>query len=235
LEYSVVIPVFNEEGSLRPLQQELHDAMEKASSDYEIIYVNDGSRDSSLDVLKELKGAHPNIRIVSFSSRSGKSAALVAGFRASKGERIITLDADLQNPPDAILDLLEFKDAFDLMMGARRGRRDNFIRRASSRLAAFSRWLILGDTTKDAGCGLRVFRREVLENFLFFRNFHRFFGYIVRESGFSVKDVEIGHRPRKFGEAKYGTFKRGHEGIFDLVGVFWLKKRKVKYNIDREY
>ena len=219
MEYSVIIPVFNEEKSLTSLQKELHETMEKTSCEYEIIYVNDGSRDSSLEVLQKLREDYPKIRIVSFEENRGQSAALFSGFKASRGKWIFTMDADCQNPPEDFLKLLEFKDDFDFITGIRKNRKDDALRRISSSVARFFRWLVLRDSTKDTGCSLRIFKREIIDSITYFKNFHRFFTFLVRAKGFSVKESSVTHRRRLFGKSKYGILKRTQEGIRDIIKV----------------
>ena len=234
MEFSVVIPLFNEEESLTLLQERLHPVCESISGDYEIIYVDDGSTDSSLAVLKQLKQKYPSIKIISFKKNQGQSAGLFAGFKGSQGEWLITLDADLQNPPEEIPGLWQFKNDFDFITGIREKRRDSLLRKLSSRIARFFRQITLKDSTQDIGCSLRIFKRQLFENLPYFKNFHRFFTFLAREAGFRIKEVPLKHNERKFGKSKYTTFKRAREGIFDLIGVFWLKRRLIKYDIKHE-
>lgn len=230
-EFSVVIPVFNEVGSLVLLQKRLNKVMEKVSSNHEIIYVDDNSTDFSLEILKRLRKKYPKMKIVTFNTHKGKSEALLAGFKVAKGKWIITLDADLQNPPEEILKLLEFKNHFDFITGIRENRKDGFLKKVSSKVAMFFRWVILGDITKDIGCSLRMFRRVIIDTICFSRNFHRFFTFLVRMEGFSIKEVYIRHSARKFGKSKYGIFKRAQDGLIDLLRIFWQKKRCINYRI----
>ncbi|MDD5195471.1 MAG: glycosyltransferase family 2 protein [Candidatus Omnitrophica bacterium] len=234
MDYSIVIPVYNEEESLIPLQEKINAAMEPISSDYEIIYVDDGSMDASGEVLRKLAAEYPEIKIVSFKKNRGQSAALAAGFRASAGAWIITLDADLQNPPQEISKLLPFKETYDFITGVRIKRQDGISRKLSSNIARSARWLILKDTTMDTGCSLRMFKREVIGRLPVFKNFHRFFAYLVKSLGFRIKEVNVQHEKRAFGVSKYGNLKRAWEGIFDLCGVFWLGRRLLEYEIKRD-
>jgi glycosyltransferase involved in cell wall biosynthesis len=229
MELSVVVPLFNEEQNLVPLQERLHTVCEQISRAYEIIYVDDGSTDSSPEILKKLKKTYPAVRYISFSKNQGQSAALYAGFKASGGKWIITLDSDLQNPPEEIPRLLEFEDKFDFITGIRKDRKDSAFKKLSSRIAGAFRSLVLKDTTSDTGCSLRMFKRDVVTGLPYFRNFHRFFTLLARESGFTVKEVPLKHNERKFGTSKYTTWKRAKAGVFDLFGVFWLKRRLIRY------
>ncbi len=231
MEFSVVIPLFNEEETLPLLQERLHPVCERLSSSYEIIYVDDGSTDSSLSVLNKLKNNYPSIRIISFKKNQGQSAGLFAGFQAARGDWIISIDADLQNPPEEIPGLFEFKDSFDFITGIRAKRKDSLVRKISSKTARVFRRVILRDTTQDVGCSLRMFKREILNHLPYFKNFHRFFTFLAREAGFKIKEVPVRHDARTLGKSKYGVFRRAKEGIFDLAGVFWLKKRLIRYEI----
>jgi glycosyltransferase involved in cell wall biosynthesis len=208
--------------------------MEGVSGEYEIIYVDDGSNDSSSEILRALGQKFPKIRVVSFQQNCGQSAAFYAGFKSAQGEWIITLDADGQNPPEEITPLLEFYEKFDFVTGVRKSRSDHWSKKVASRIARLFRRSLLGDTTKDVGCSLRIFRREVVDALPFFRNFHRFFVFLVRTRGFSVKEVSVAHHQRAVGKSKYGNWKRLQEGVFDLWGVWWLKKRMIKYEIKHE-
>ncbi len=232
MKFSIVIPVFNEAQNLPLLQRELQRVMQEIGSEYEIIYVDDSSTDCSLEVLKKIAQEYGQVRLISFLNNRGQSQALHAGFKASRGEWIITLDADGQNPPGEISRLLAVEGEFDFITGIRAKRKDSFLKKLSSKAARLVRRLVLKDTTKDIGCSLRMFKREVVETIPLFNNFHRFFTWLVNICGFSVKEVEVAHQQRKFGKSKYGTFKRLLEGIFDLWGVFWLKKRLINYEVN---
>ena len=223
--FSIIVPVFNEEGALPELQERLHKVMEGLGAGYEIVYVDDGSKDSSPEVLKKLKDKYPGLKIISFKKNKGKWQALIAGFTSAKGEWIITVDADLQNPPEEIPKLLCFKDKFDYIIGMRINRKDDIVKKISSIFARSARRIVLGDITKDVGCCLRVFKKKILKSIPFFRNFYLYMPFLAGVKGFSVKEVGIEHCPRKSGRSKYGVLKRGWQGIFDLWRVSQLKKR----------
>lgn len=233
MEYSVIIPLFNEAESINSLQKDLHRIMESISAEYEIIYVNDGSRDNSGQVLNALKPAYPRIKVISLKENCGQSAALYAGFTVAQGRWLITLDADGQNPSQEILQLIKYRDDFDFITGIRQQRKDSFFRKVSSQTAGFFRRVILRDETRDTGCSLRVFRREVVTKIPFFRNFHRFFTFLAQKNNFSVKEICVNHQPRKFGRSKYSAAVRLCAGIFDLWGIFWLSRRFFNYELER--
>lgn len=234
MEYSVVIPLFNEEQSLGILQESLSQVMESLSCQYEIIYVNDGSKDNSLDILRGIKEKCAKVNIAALKENKGQSAALQAGFKIARGRWIITLDADNQNPPGEIPKLVTYKNGFDFITGVRRQRKDNLFRKGASLAARLFRWIVLGDDTQDTGCSLRLFKREIIEAIPAFKNFHRFFTFLVKAKGFLVKEVCVQHNKRQFGKSKYGVLKRAWEGFFDLWGVFWLKNRLLIYEMERD-
>ena len=219
IKYSVIIPVFNEEGSLAELQERTSGVMESLGAGYEIIYVDDGSTDSSPEILKKLESACDKIRIISFNKNEGKGPALHAAFEEARGRWMITLDADLQNPPEEIPKLAHFKDEFDYIIGIRKDRKDNLVKISAAAVARFFRRLVLGDVTIDAGCGLRVFKKEVTDSIRYFRNFFVYLTFLARTKGYAVKEVSVRHDQRKTGKSKYGIFKRAAQGCFDLWRV----------------
>jgi glycosyltransferase involved in cell wall biosynthesis len=232
--YSIIIPVCNEKDSLAKLQDEIAEAMTAYNGEYEIIYVDDASTDGSEEMIKKLQKSFAQIHLVSFSKNCGQSAALLSGFRAAKGQWIITLDADGQNPPQEIPKLISLsKQKYDCITGVRSKRKDSKGRKIASSLAHFFRKLILGDSTKDTGCSLRMFKRSIIESLPFFKNFHRFFVFLIRANGFSVKEITVSHRNRTGGKTKYNNLKRFSEGLVDIWGAFWLKRRLLKYEIKK--
>ena len=235
MEFSVVIPLFNEAGSLNRLQARLHKVMEKISPEYEIIYIDDGSTDASLKILKRLKKHYPKIKTIIFDKNKGQLAALSAGFKVSEGRWIITLDADLQNPPEEIFKLLKFKDDFSLTIGIRKNRKDTFFRKFSSFVGRIFILVLLGDVTSDAGCALRIFERSALKDIPFFRNSHYFFAYLFKANNLLVKEVCVEHNHRMSGRSKYGVFKRIKYGILSLRSIFWLRKRVIRSDLKDKY
>jgi dolichol-phosphate mannosyltransferase len=231
MQYSVVIPLYNEEESIALLHKKVSEVMESIDKNYEIIYVDDGSRDKTLFLLKAIKQKFPKVKIISFKENCGQSAAFLAGFKAALGTWIITLDGDLQNPPEEIATLVREKEGYDFITGIRKHRHDSFTRKISSKIARVSRTLVLKDVTTDTGCSLRMFKKEIVPYLPVFKNFHRFFTFLVQSLGFKVKEVEVSHSHRIFGKSKYGTITRAREGVADLRGVSWLKKRLIKYEI----
>jgi len=232
--YSVVVPVFNEEESLAELHRELVQVMDEIGEVYEIIYIDDRSTDGSGSVLDSLQKESSVVEVVHFAHHKGQSAAFYAGFQKARGRWIITLDADLQNDAADIAKIVRYRDEFDLIQGIRKKRKDSLLRHISSQIAFLSRKIVLRDNTIDTGCSLRCFHRRCLENnFFFFYNFHRFFAYLLQIRDCRILQIEVNHRPRRFGKSKYTLWRRLWEGLFDLGGVYWLKRRLIKLDVVR--
>lgn len=234
IEYSIVIPVFNEEENIELLTNEVVSVMETITDKYEIIFVDDGSTDNSFNVIKQIKQRFEKIRAVSFEKNSGQSAALEAGFRKSRGRVVITMDADLQNDPKDIPILLEKLKYTDVVVGWRKERKDSLKKKITSILGNFFRNLFLGEKIHDTGCSLKAFKREAIERLKLYKGMHRFFPALVAMEGYKVDEVKVSHRPRKFGKTKYGFFDRFSTASFDLFAVMWMKKRVVPYKIKEE-
>jgi dolichol-phosphate mannosyltransferase len=231
---SIVIPFYNEEESLPSVCGEVGEVFSSSfARSWELVMVDDGSTDRTPALIDELDAMHGNYHAVHLQPNSGQSAALEAGFRAARGDYIATLDGDGQNDPRDIPILLEAmqRSGVDMMCGIRAARADNFVRRASSRIANNVRSFFLKDNITDVGCSLRVFRRQCLEQVRFFRNAHRFFPALFIMAGFSVDEMPVNHRPREHGTSKYGggINSRLWVGIADLFGVYWLRKRFLRY------
>lgn len=227
--YSVVIPVHNEEGNIEKLTKAIYNVL-GVPVNYEVIYVDDASEDKSKELLQRLSKEYKNLRAISLKKRYGQSGALYVGLKHCKGEIIITLDGDLQNPPQEIHKLLdELNKGYDFVIGIRKNRQDKIIKRISSKIANWYRRITLGDIFLDIGCSLRVFRREVLNCIFPFKSLHRFLPYLALINKFKVSQVEVEHNPRMYGKTKYGIGKRLLDGLDDLKGMKWLKHRKIAY------
>ncbi|CAN5414404.1 glycosyltransferase family 2 protein [soil metagenome] len=231
---SIVIPFYNEEECLVAVCEEVRGVMDgRVAGGWELVMVDDGSRDKTPQLIDELAAKHPEFRAVHLIPNSGQSAALEAGFRAARGEVIGTLDGDGQNDPADLLPLIEEMKSrgVDMMCGVRARRADNWVRRASSRIANRIRARVLGDNITDVGCSMRVFKRGCLQNIGFFRNAHRYFPALFIMRGFRVAETPVKHRVRSAGMSKYGggINSRLWVGIADLLGVYWMKRRALKY------
>lgn len=228
---SLVIPVYNEEENLPELFRELTEVLEKLSVSFEIIFIDDGSKDRSEAILREFALQDGRVRIIFFQKNCGQSAAFAAGFRSARGEIVVTMDADLQNDPHDIPLLLDKITSYDVVCGWRANRQDSLVRKISSWIANKTRNWVSDEQIKDVGCSLKAFRRECLQSFYYFKGMHRFFPTLIKMEGCSVAEVKVNHRPRRFGEAKYGIGNRALRGLIDLLAVRWMKKRHLSYEV----
>jgi len=233
-EISIVVPAHDEAESLEILAGEIRGALDGAGLDYEVIFVDDGSTDATLEVLHGLAAADRRVRVVRQRRRAGQSAALDAGFRRARGELVVTLDADLQNDPADIPRLLAALPGHDLVCGVRTRRRDDWLRRVSSRIAGAVRNRLTGDRLADAGCSLRVYRAEVLRRVPMYDGMHRFLPILLRLAGARVEEVPVSHRPRLHGAAKYGIANRLWRGLADLAAVCWMQRRWIDRGLSEE-
>ena len=226
---SIVVPVRNEADNVAPLVAEITGALDGRWA-YEIIYVNDGSTDATGERLLELMKRHPQLRQLRHATSSGQSAAVRSGVRAARGAIVATLDGDGQNNPAFLPALIAAVEngagRVGLAAGQRVGRKDTGFKRWQSRTANAVRNAILHDGTRDTGCGLKAFRREVFLAMPYFDGLHRFLPALVRREGFDIAYVEVIDRPRHSGVSNYGFFDRLWIGIMDLAGVWWLIRRK---------
>jgi dolichol-phosphate mannosyltransferase len=224
--FSVVVPLYNEEANLPILQQELRVAL--SGLDYEIIFVDDGSVDRSAERIETA----PNIRLIRFEKNSGQSAAIYAGLTAARGATVVIIDGDLQNDPADIPKLLaEIARGADLVCGYRVKRRDTLVKRATSRIANAVRSRYTKDGVRDTGCTLKALRRECMSTLLPFKGVHRFIPALVKAAGYRLVEVPVNHRPRRFGQSKYGLGNRALRATIDMFGVRWLLSRRLNYKI----
>jgi dolichol-phosphate mannosyltransferase len=223
---SVVVPVRNEQDNIAPLVAEI-DAALQGAVDYEIIYVNDGSTDATPQRLADLAAANPRLNVIHHRYSCGQSTAVRTGVKAARGDWIATLDGDGQNDPADIPKLIAAVTAgVDLVGGNRRhARKDTWVKRISSVVANSVRSKMLGDSTPDTGCGLKLIRRDVFLDLPYFDHMHRFLPALVIRRGGQVVSVPVNHRPRERGVSNYGTLDRLMVGIVDLFGVMWLQRR----------
>lgn len=234
-DLSIVVPVYNERDNLEPLLAEIDHAL--VGRLYEVLFVDDGSRDGSADTLAELQAARANVRVLRFPRNQGQSAAMAAGFRAARGAVVVTLDADLQNDPADIprlLELLEAGEGCDMVSGIRAHRRDGFLRLAASRIANRARNWVVGDRVSDVGCSLKAYRRSFLLKLPAFNGLHRFLPALLQIQGARIRELAVNHRPRVHGVSKYSINNRLWRGLHDLVGVRWLQKRWVDPSLAEE-
>lgn len=228
LELSVIVPVKNEAGNAVPLTGEIMTAL--VGLPYEIIFVDDGSRDATGTELAGLALTHPQVRIITHAAPCGQSQATITGVAAARGTWIATLDGDGQNDPTDIRKLLEARAtdpsaARTLFIGRRAQRRDSMPRLLASKFANGIRAALLGDRTPDSGCGIKLIRRDLFLELPRFNALHRFMPALVIRAGGRAVSVPVNHRPRSRGRSKYGLVQRGLIGAVDLLGVFWLLRR----------
>lgn len=233
--FSVVIPFFNEEDNLEPLLEELLPVMQSLGEPFEVLLVDDSSTDASLGIASKMAEQDARIRVLHLDPQQGQSGALATGFRAVHGERVITLDADLQNDPNDIPKMVEMASSYDVVCGIRQERQDTWVRRVSSRVANRIRNRVTGDSIDDVGCSLRVVRADLLDRVPVFSSMHRFLPTLLRMAGGSVTQVPVRHRPRLEGESKYGIGNRAWRGLVDLWGVRWLQRRHVDLGAAEEF
>jgi glycosyltransferase involved in cell wall biosynthesis len=232
VEISVVVPVYNEEENLPILVPKLLEVLKGLRKTYEVIFVDDGSSDGSGGMLREMTTRYPSIRILRFKANRGLSAALIAGMREARGEKIVTLDSDLQNDPADIPQLLEHLGQYDMATGWRQKREDPWLKKISSKIANAARNRLSGERIHDSACTLRAFRRECLEDIWVFNGMHRFLSTLVKMEGYRIVEVPVSHHPRRFGKSKYNIRNRLWRSFIDLLVVRWMKRRRIRYEIE---
>jgi dolichol-phosphate mannosyltransferase len=229
VDVSIVVPVRNEAGNVAPLIAEIAAALDGRWR-YEIIYVNDGSTDATPARLGEIMRQRKNLRRIDHAVSSGQSAAVRSGVRAARGEIVATLDGDGQNNPAFLPDLIAAVQngggRTGLAAGQRVGRKDTGFKKLQSRVANAVRNAILRDGTRDTGCGLKAFPRDAFLSMPYFDGLHRFLPALMRREGYDIAYVDVVDRPRHSGISNYGFFDRLWIGIMDLIGVWWLIRRK---------
>ncbi len=226
---AVVVPVRNEAGNIAPLVAEIAKALD-GQWRFEVVYVNDGSSDDSEVELKRLMALHPWLRRVRHKQSCGQSAAVRSGVAAARAPLIVTLDGDGQNDPAFIPAMLRALEAgggkVGLIAGQRVKRKSGGFKKLQSRIANAARGAVLRDGTRDTGCGLKAFRREVFLRLPYFDGLHRFLPALVKREGYAIGYVDVVDRPRGAGVSNYGMWDRLWVGILDLAGVWWLIRRK---------
>jgi len=225
-DVSVVVPVFNEQENIPILQSELRAAL--TGLDYEIIFVDDGSIDRTAERIE----AAPNIRVIRFEKNAGQSAAIYAGVHAARGAPVVLIDGDLQNDPGDIPRLLaEIARGADLVCGYRAQRRDTRVKRLTSWIANAVRSRFTKDGVRDTGCTLKAMRRECVGALVPFKGMHRFIPALVKGAGYQLVEIPVNHRPRRFGQSKYGLGNRAVRATLDMFGVRWLLSRRLSFKI----
>jgi len=225
-DVSVVVPLYNEEQSVAMLQRELADAL--TGLDYEIIFVDDGSQDKTGARI----AANPRTRVLHFEKNAGQSAAIFAGLQAVRSEVAVLIDGDLQNDPADIPRLLaEISRGADLVCGYRARLKDTLLKRITSRVANFVRSRFTRDGVRDTGCTLKAMRRDCIGALVPFKGMHRFIPALVKGAGYRLVEIPVNHRPRRFGQSKYGLGNRALRATVDMFGVRWLLSRRLNYQV----
>lgn len=235
-DLSVVFPVYNEEENVPILLDEIAKVLEGKGWSYEMIAVDDGSTDRSLEVLQQSKVKHPQLRIVAFEKNSGQTAALDAAWRAARGRLVVSLDADLQNDPADIPGMIRKleESKTDMVIGVRVNRQDTWSKKVQSRIGNGVRNWITNDRITDTGCSLKLVRREAVERVRLFTGMHRFLPTLVRMQGYKVMEMPVNHRARKYGVSKYSAMNRAFRGLADCLAVRWMGKRMLHYKVREE-
>jgi len=225
---SVVVPLLDEEATLEPLYRELDAAFAPLTVDWEVVFVDDGSTDGSYRELVRLHGAHLNVRVVRLRRNFGKAAALAAGIEVARGEVVVTMDADLQDDPAEIPNLLAtLDDGYDVVSGWKCDRRDPFVRRFVSRIYNTATALATGVRLHDMNCGLKAYRAEVFDHVRLYGERHRFVPVLAHHLGFSVTELPVNHRPRRNGRSRFGI-ERYLRAPFDLLTIVFMGRYRYR-------
>lgn len=218
---SVVVPVFNEEGNVRELHKEILEVCKKENYKFEIIFVDDGSKDKTPEICKELKP----LKYIRMRKNFGQTAAMDAGIKASQYDYIVTMDGDRQNDPADIPKLVNYleENDLDIVSGWRKNRKDTVMKKFTSRVANFLRGIIVKDHIHDSGCSLKIYKKECFDHINLYGEMHRFIPALLKIKGFEVGEVVVNHRPRTAGVTKY-NWKRTIKGFVDMISLwFWSK------------
>ena len=221
---SIIVPLYNEEESLNPLVNEIRKALKPLNTQYEVLLIDDGSNDKSLSIIKEIARTDNRFKFISFRKNYGKSAALQVGFNNASGDVIITMDADLQDDPNEIVNLIKkLEEGYDLCSGWKKQRFDPFIKKYSSRFFNYVTRLISGIKIHDFNCGLKAYRSEVVKNIKVYGELHRYIPVLAKWQGFSVTELVVKHHPRRYGKTKFGI-SRFFKGFIDLITVVFATR-----------
>ncbi|HSP87227.1 MAG TPA: glycosyltransferase family 2 protein [Ignavibacteriaceae bacterium] len=221
---SIIIPLLNEEESLVLIANEIRKILKPYEIGFEVFFVDDGSTDNSLKVIKEICRTDKRFKFLSFRKNYGKSAALQVGFKNATGDVVITMDADLQDDPGEIPNLLrKLNEGFDLVSGWKKVRRDPFIKKYSSRFFNFVTRVISGIKIHDFNCGLKAYRKEVIDNVYVYGELHRYIPVLAHWQGYKISEVVVKHHARRYGKTKFGI-SRFFKGFIDLITVIFTTR-----------
>lgn len=231
----MVVPVYNERENLRPLAERMHSSCEELfPGSWELVLIDDASTDGSAEVMDELAGELEEVQAFHFRKNAGQSAALEAGFSKARGRLIGIMDADLQTHPEDLALLLKVmeREGVDAAIGIRAERKDTLWKKFSSKFANGVRNRLTHEDIVDTGCPLKIFSREAILSVCLFNGAHRFLPTLLKMKGFTVAQVPVQHTARQWGQSKYGTLDRAFRGLHDALGVRWLQKRALHWEID---
>jgi dolichol-phosphate mannosyltransferase len=231
ITYSVIIPIKNEEENIPQLFEEIHREMQNLNQPWELIYIDDGSSDGSPRILKNLQSLHPHVRVITFTKNFGQSSAFDAGFKAAKGEFVISMDGDGQNDPADIPKLVASIADCDLVCGWRVSRNDPWNKKIISKLSNFVRNITCKDGMHDTGCSLKMYRSDCLKRIKMYHGMHRFLPALFIIEHFRVKEIPVNHRERLKGKSNYHFFNRSLSPFLDMFAVLWMRKRHLHYQI----
>lgn len=230
---SVVVPCHNEEENVPILADRVAAVFAGLPEyDYELLLVDDASTDGTRGAMEKAAAERPEVRPIHLAHNGGQSAAIVAGMRRGKGEFLLMLDGDLQNDPADFPRMLEELQQCDCVCGYRAKRKDGWLKRQASLVANNARRWWLQDDLRDAGCGTKGFRKICVQHMIPFNGMHRYFGVMMKLAGMRIVQIEVRHHPRQFGTSKYGIWDRLVRGLYDLLGVQWLRKRYVPFEVE---
>ncbi|MCF0178228.1 MAG: glycosyltransferase family 2 protein [Bacteroidales bacterium] len=227
MDLSIIISLYNEEESIKELYSWIETSLAKENISYEVIFVNDGSTDHSWRIIQEIANSHSNVRGISFRRNYGKSAALYCGFEAAEGDIVVTMDADLQDSPDEIPEMMRIikENGYDLVSGWKKKRYDNAItKNIPSKLYNWTARKVTGIKLHDMNCGLKAYRKEVVKSIEVYGEMHRFIPYLAKNAGYDkITEKVVKHQARKYGKSKFGIDRFLH-GFLDLMTIYFLQK-----------
>jgi len=233
-EMTIIVPVFNEEQSIYRLEKELGNYLLSASVSCCVLFVDDGSKDNSLEKIKEVCSRNESFYFIHLKENRGLSTALKAGIDNSESRLVGYIDADLQTTPEDFNLLLEHVSKYEMVIGIRIGRKDNFVKKLSSRIANGYRRMMTHDGIVDTGCPLKIIRTEYARRIPFFDGMHRFLPALIQLENAKVKQIPVRHFPRKEGQSKYHLWNRLAGPFLDCFAYRWMKKRYIHYSIDQD-
>ncbi len=233
-EFTIVVPVYNEEDNLKRVEKELSNYIKIASKKTQILFVNDGSKDKSQELIEQICASNSDFNYISFEKNYGLSAAISAGFQYTETEFVGYIDSDLQTDPNDFNLLLEHIDEFDLVTGVRANRKDSFVKNMSSTIANGIRRTFTHDGMDDTGCPLKVIKTSYAKKIPMFKGLHRFLPAMILLQKGKIKQIPVKHFPRIAGEAKYGLWNRLLGPLMDCFAYLWMKKKYINYSIEKK-